>query len=848
MAKKSTRNRQGKTIKAKKVPYQYKPDDMSLEAWQKALREQFVSDHPFGIEKIDYDIRVFGDYHVYNPLKDTTYKVALRSEKDTWNFCTCMDFKTNQLGTCKHIEAVLQSVRSKPGNIPVLNRGYQPDYTSVYLNYKGKRTVKIRFGKEKQKDFKKLGQSYFDEGQTLREDRYLDFETFLTQARKIHEDFRCYKDAMEFILNTRENQRRENLLKEKYPDASHVNGVLKVNLFPYQKQGALFAAIKGRAMIADDMGLGKTIQGIAMAEILQKEVLISNVLIVCPTSLKYQWQAEIRKFSNNSSLVIEGLPHQRKEQYQRDVFYKIVSYHTLKNDIEAVNKTDVDLVILDEAQRIKNWRTQLAQGVKKVDSRYAVVLTGTPLENKLEELYSIVQFVDPFRLGPYHSFLHNYQEISDSGKIIGYKNLNQIGELLSDIMIRRKKSEVLKDLPERMDKNLLVPMTKEQMDWHSEFQSVVAKLVFKWQRYRYLSEQERQKLMIHLNLMRMVCDSTFIIDQKTRHDTKIDELLNILDEYFDGNNEKAVIFSQWARMTNLIASELDKKGIKYEHLHGGVPSAKRKELFDSFNNDLETRVFLSTDAGSTGLNLQSASMLINMDIPWNPAVLEQRIARIYRIGQKRNITVLNFVASGTIEHRMLDVLRVKSSLAEGILDQGDDVIVLSDSKFNKFMDSVGDMVGSTGLNQEATSTISQEEKAEQLEMSFVEQTEHEDAPTAEKEKSTTGADLPGDNETVSDGTPQMQREEQAVDKPLSDSKEEVKKPMSEPAELLTQGVQFFSGLAKTLSSPQETEKLVNSITEKDQKNGKTYLKIPVENQESVSNALNLLGQLFKSFS
>jgi SNF2 family DNA or RNA helicase len=724
----------------------------------------------------------------------------------------------------------------------ILKKGYQPSYTSVYLNYKGKRVVKIRIGQENKAAYEKLAKKYFDADLTLKPDGFLAFESFLAQAKEIDEDFRCYDDAIEFILNTRENRRREKLLKEKYPDASHINGVLKATLFPYQKEGVLFAAQKGRAMIADEMGLGKTIQAIAAAELLQKEVLISNVVIVCPTSLKYQWQAEINKFSNNSSVVIEGLPHIRKEQYKKEAFYKIVSYHTLKNDIAIVNQTDVDLVILDEAQRIKNWKTQLAQGVKKINSRYAIVLTGTPLENKLEELYSIVQFIDPFKLGPYHTFLNRYQEFNNAGKVTGYKNLNKIGELLSDVMIRRKKDKVLKDLPERIDKNLLVPMTQMQMDWHMEFQNVVARLVFKWKRFRFLNEQDRQKLLINLNLMRMVCDSTYVVDEKTRHDTKIDELMNILEEYFDGNQEKVVIFSQWARMTRLIASELDTRGISYQTLHGGVPSAKRKELFDKFNNDPESRVFLSTDAGSTGLNLQSASLLINMDIPWNPAVLEQRIARIHRIGQKKNITVINFVASGTIEHRMLDVLKIKSSLAEGILDQGDDVIFLSDSKFNQFMNSVGNIVDASEQTEVTQNITSGEEKAEQLEMSFG---DTETAPETSLDTLASGEEPAEMQQSQTDSADP--KDEQMDTKPDGSHSDGLpaEKPATEPTELVSQGINFLSGLAKTLSSPEETQKLVQSITEKDEKSGQMYLKIPVESQETVAQVFNMLGQFFK---
>lgn len=202
-------------------------------------------------------------------------------------------------------------------------------------------------------------------------------------------------------------------------------------------------------------------------------------------------------------------------------------------------------------------------------------------------------------------------------------------------------------------------MTEQQRGMHDEYQSIVSQLVFKWTKARFLSEKDRKRLLLMLSQMRMICDSTYILDQKTRYDTKVEETLNILKNVFESGDEKVVIFSQWERMTRLIAKELDALGIRYEYLHGGIPSEARKHLMDNFTELPESRVFLSTDAGSTGLNLQVASILINLDLPWNPAVLEQRIARIYRIGQKRNIQVINLVASQTIEERMLSTLNFK---------------------------------------------------------------------------------------------------------------------------------------------------------------------------------------------
>ncbi|MDR1865695.1 MAG: DEAD/DEAH box helicase [Bacteroidales bacterium] len=830
-----------------KVPYHRKPEHLTLETWQKALRRQFVTDKNFRIAKLDGH-PVFSDYKVYNPETKNSYKVALRDNRegtDSMNFCTCMDFKTNRLGTCKHLEAVLRQVRANDRLNSMLREGYEPEYTSVYLHYGDSRNVKIRIGTDNAGSFGKLAEQYFDERFILRPEAYTQFECFLRQARAISDDFRCYDDALEYVLTMREHQRRTALMDERYPSGAVPENLLHTTLFPYQRQGVLFAAKTGRCLIADEMGLGKTIQAIGAAELLIREQHLRNILVICPTSLKYQWQSEIQKFTDSAVHVIEGAAHLRPAQYTREALYKIVSYHTASRDVEEINAAEFDLVILDEAQRIKNWKTKLAQGTKKIKSTYAVVLTGTPLENKLEDLYSIMQFVDPFKLGPFYRFLDEHQQKdSETGKITGYRRLREIGEKLSDVMIRRLKKEVLTQLPERMDKNLLVPMTQEQLNLYGEYEDTVARLVSKWRSHGFLSEPDRQRLLLALNCMRMVCDSTYILNQDydRRYDTKIEELMNILDEWLSSSEEKAVIFSQWKRMTHLVSKELDFRGVPYEHLHGGVASDKRKALFDRFNNDPDCRVFLSTDAGSTGLNLQSASLLINLDLPWNPAVLEQRISRIHRMGQKNKVSVINFVAKHTIEHRMLFVLDFKSALAQGILDNGEDAIFMDKDKFSKFMETVENVTN--GFDGEAEIGLSGEEEQEALEMSAATPDTMEIAPVGEQvaEKSPQ-AEMPqieGDDDILAAEAEPSHRE------PVPQPVEAAAHP--EPQDLLAGGLRFLNGLAQTLSSPEATEKLVSSIVERDEKTGHTYVKIPVDDQQTVANAIKLIGQLFKGLS
>ena len=303
-----------------------------------------------------------------------------------------------------------------------------------------------------------------------------------------------------------------------------------------------------------------------------------------------------------------------------------------------------------------------------------------------------------------------------------------------------------------------------------------------------------------------------------------------------------VVFSQWERMTRLVAKELRKKGIGFEYLHGGVPSEKRKDMVDNFTNNAESRVFLSTDAGSTGLNLQVAATIINIDLPWNPAVLEQRIGRIYRLGQQNNIQVINLVAPHSIEETMVGKLRFKTSMFEGVLDNGEDSIFADDNKFGKIMETVSSFVseeddGMPDRNEEdetmdAEAVVISEDNEEVAEESNV--TPEEDFNTE---------DSPYTKEYLPDGN----ATDDSRDTPnesfgnVSDTKSH---KTAQPKELVEQGISFLSGLAEALKSPEATAALVDSITEKDEKTGETSIKIPVESKETVKNLLNLIGKLF----
>lgn len=827
-----------KEKKEKKVSYNKQPEELTLKEWQIKLRKQYGKKQTFGLTN-EGEHPVWSDFMVHNAERSSSYRLALRGTEVGDNFCDCPDFKASALETCKHIEWALHKLENTYGNKQHFRKPPpERSYSSVYIHYGEERSLKMRIGSTEKEAFKTLAESFFDKEGVFYPHAYLTFNEFLQKARAISPDFRCYPDVLEWVIQKRADERRGHKADAIETNTNGLNGLVKADLYDYQKEGVLFAFRAGRALLADEMGLGKTIQAIATAELYKKEMGINCVYIICPTSLKYQWRAEIEKFSNSSVTVIEGSIIKRREQYEKnDSFYKILTYNVVARDYVYINTADPDLIVLDEAQRIKNWDTKIARSVKKLNAPYRLALTGTPLENKLEDLYSIVQFLDQYLLGPLYLLLYRHQAKDEYGVVRGYRNLNEIYKKMKGVMLRRLKKHVLKQLPPRVDRNLLVPMTPRQMELHQAYQTDVAQLVAKWRRHNFLSEKDRLRLMGSLQMMRMSCDSTYIVDQKYRSDTKVDELFYILEEHLAQGDNKVVIFSQWARMTKLIAGELEDHNIPFVHLHGGVPSVDRGALLDQFREDDDCRVFLSTDAGGVGLNLQKASLVVNMDLPWNPAVLEQRIGRVYRLGQEKGVQVINLISEGTIEHEMVSKLLFKSSLAEAVLDTAEDSVFMSDKKFKDFIENIEKVAAIQ------TPIITEDEAAtdDNLERQPT-AAQTPDQPTPDT--SWAGDDWWDTEETPSPDTNQQETSIQNTEKTETATSNTGNNQATGNAQnLVSQGVSFLSRLSQTLSDEKATQNLVNELVQKDKKTGETYLKIPVESEDIVQNAIKLLGGL-----
>ncbi|MBS3775869.1 MAG: DEAD/DEAH box helicase [Bacteroidales bacterium] len=676
--------------KQKKVPYYRKPEDLSIDEWQAALRKQFAADQDFDIKNIG-NHPVFSDFEVYNPKSEKTYKVSIRDNVQSHNFCSCPDFKVNGLGTCKHIENVLLTLKKKKSNWKYFNQTQPHAYASLSIYYGKERSLRLKPGSENGEKIKQLFNPIINNEGYIQPGHIMELERYIQKATSIDPNFRVYPDVYEFIQGCKQQIERERLTDKIFPEGTEsriFEELIKTKLYPYQKEAVLKAFKAGRVLIADEMGLGKTIQAIATVELFARYSQVRSVLIVCPTSLKYQWQKEIEKFTDRTTLMVEGLIHKRKKLYKQEEFYKIISYGVTRNDLEHINEASPDLVILDEAQRIKNWQTKTAQAVKKIQSRFALVLTGTPLENRLQELHSIVEFIDMYKLGPLFRFLHNHEITDEAGKVTGYRNLKSINKTLEPILIRRTKKEIINQLPGRIDKNFFVELTEEQMKDHHAYYENVCRLVNKWRRQGFLNEEDRQNLLINLSCMRMTSDSTYILNPQKRHDNKIGELIQLLENVMETEDNKIVIFSEWKKMLELVIQALEKRGIDYVYLNGDLSTKERKRIISRFHSEKRLKIFLSTDSGGLGLNLQCANVIVNLDLPWNPAKLEQRIARVYRLGQNQHVYIYNFISKYSIEHRIFYLLGFKKSVFSGTLDGEKDTVRLDDKGFMETVETL----------------------------------------------------------------------------------------------------------------------------------------------------------------
>jgi len=404
-------------------------------------------------------------------------------------------------------------------------------------------------------------------------------------------------------------------------------------------------------ILADDMGLGKSLQVIAL---LSSEK--SHSIIVCPTTLILNWVSEIKKFAPTLSvLAVSGPLDERVEMIKTSEKYDIVitSYDLIRRDVDLYTQT-FDYAIADEAQFIKNPETKNAIAVKKLKSKHRFALTGTPIENHLGELWSIFDFIMPMYLGAYETFRERYEVGVAQGDAVATERLTR---LVKPFILRRLKSEVLKELPPKVESNLVASLEGEQKELYE------ANLLSIKQEVKEDGSFNRIVVLSMLTKLRQICcDPSLLYPDYQGNSAKLDSCMELVRSAVDGGH-KILLFSQFTSMLDIIKRKFMEEGISYYVLKGDTPKSERMRLVNRFNED-DTKVFLiSLKAGGTGLNLTGADVVIHYDPWWNESVMNQATDRAYRMGQDKSVQVYKLILQNTLEEKIMELQEKKSALS-----------------------------------------------------------------------------------------------------------------------------------------------------------------------------------------
>lgn len=662
----------------------------------------------------------WGRYRLGRPDTDGAlpYVVSLESLEPLSGSCGCADFLRSSLGLCKHLLAVIDHLAAKPTRWRAALKARPVRRTRPQLAWEAssghggaldplgglRLELPTSVGRpsgalRRLFDFNQKDAAGRHPLVALQANDLAQRQRIVTALQRALRAPGLGSDAAAPSVLRDEAARLERLLRlqAKRPALDRALRSSKRKLYDYQKAGIARFFAEGRLVLADDMGLGKTTQATAAVAALHGAGLVTRGLLVVPAPLKAQWEAEWRAITDTPVRVVDGTADERRGLYRKHRRgFLIANYEQVVRDLPEILRWAPQVVVLDEAQRIKNWATRTALAVKQLQPDHRLVLTGTPMENRLDELASVVEWVDDralepkWRLGPFHSVFADGKK-----EVTGARNLDALRARLAPVLLRRERAEVLAQLPRRQDTVLPVDLTEEQRAAHDELNQDIAKLASITSR-RPLKPAEFLRLMALLNTQRIIANGMAQQDFAStwpgisgRTPTpallaslgspKLIELRELISNLVLTQNRKVVVFSQWRRMLQLaawaVSDLLDKHGRRALFFTGQEGARRRQHNLVDFHDDPATAVLFLSDAGGVGLNLQrAASACVNLELPWNPAVLEQRIGRIYRLGQKQPVAIYNLVSRACIEERIAALVSDKRALFRSLFTgKGDEI-------------------------------------------------------------------------------------------------------------------------------------------------------------------------------
>ncbi len=485
---------------------------------------------------------------------------------------------------------------------------------------------------------------------------------------------------VKYSMSKRLQQIQKQILGESKFTAQKVPSEIQASLRNYQVDGVSWLErlrkMHLNGILADDMGLGKTLQAIIAITQSKQEKPSAQSLIVCPTSLVYNWQEEFHKFNPDLKiLVIDNTPSQRRKLIKTIDKHDVVitSYNLLQKDVDFYKEILFDYVVLDEAQHIKNRGTRNAKSVKMIQAAHRLILTGTPIENSLEELWSLFDFLMPGLLSSFDRFIEKY--IRNCGHTENKStNIDTLRKKISPFILRRMKVDVLEDLPPVTEILYHCHLTDVQQELYVSYAKSAREELSK-----LVKKEGFDKIQIHVlatltRLKQICCHPAIFAKEKAElgDSAKYDMLMELIPSLIEGNH-KAVIFSQYTKMLQILREDLKQRGIPFSYLDGS--SKNRLQIVKQFNEDSAIPLFLvSLKAGGSGLNLVGADTVIHYDMWWNPAVENQATDRVHRLGQKKSVSSYKLVTLNTIEEKILNLQNRKKGLVKKVMSSDDEAL------------------------------------------------------------------------------------------------------------------------------------------------------------------------------
>ncbi|MDC8770976.1 SNF2-related protein [Roseateles albus] len=642
---------------------------------------------------------VFGDYVVAELAGEQQWRVSIRGTSLSDCRCTCEVFRFGERGSCEHVEFALGSLLDEPQQRAALEQGLRLDYSEVLLGFGAARYLRWRQGQHCPEAVAREAQALLDERGRLPADAADDvglLTGLLQLAAELGHEVRVEAGVWEQVALGRDARQRVQRLAQAYPqglESPALRGLLKLPLPLYQLEAALFAACAGRSLVADDLGLGLYAPAYAAAELCARHFGTERVLVLCAESAQARWLGEAQTLSLAKAQMVWGDAQTRQAQLQnlgQGLEIKIASLASLGQDLALLQGFAPELIIVDEAARLDADALAL---LRQLDKGFLLMLSGQILDEQPQALLALVDLLDRHRNGPWERFLSRH--VRRSGQSNSFFALERLDQTLERVMFSRSRAELLPTLPVALVQLRAVALSQQQEQMQAPLLADLRRAVARWQRSGYVSESELLQVQQTLQQLRRLAISPQLLDAQlgSAEAPKLSAVAALTRELLGAAAERLVVFCQWDDALSLLAARLQASGTAFVQLHAEAPLAQRMEALRRWRDGSGSAVLLCSDRAAAGLDLQiERAALVNLELPWGEALLEQRLLCLAD-EQSRGLPLIQLLAQTGLEQAMLQTLDGVVDLPAGSLDGDVSRQLLQGEEQQRFMQALVALCG-----------------------------------------------------------------------------------------------------------------------------------------------------------